>query len=174
MGRVTSEDSRIFLPLGTYELMWSQAAQAFEPLGVVVSQQKGLQVLIELRGGRVVVPLPGRLFEGAVDALDLPVGPGVGRFGEAMLYAVFPTATVKTVAAWQELVRLGRELPPIVCRYRMHFIGQLLQHAPQKIGGYHPFGLRIQLGEGHLAGAVNGDKEVLAAFFGMHLGEIDR
>ena len=31
----------------------------------------------------------------------------------------------------------------------------------------------VEFGEGHLAGAVNGHKEVLAAFFGLDLGEID-
>ena len=34
-------------------------------------------------------------------------------------------------------------------------------------------GLRVQFGEGQLAGAVNGDKEVLLAFFGLHFGEIN-
>ena len=31
----------------------------------------------------------------------------------------------------------------------------------------------MQLGKGHFAGAVDGHEEVLAAFFGVHFGEID-
>ena len=42
LGRVTSEDSRVFLPLGTRRLVRGQPAQAFEPSGMVVGQQKGL------------------------------------------------------------------------------------------------------------------------------------
>ena len=43
----------------------------------VVSQQKGLQGLVELSGGLVVVPLDRGLFIRAVEALDLAVLPRV-------------------------------------------------------------------------------------------------
>ena len=34
-------------------------------------------------------------------------------------------------------------------------------------------GLRLQFGEGLLAGTVNGDKEVLLAFFSLHFGKVN-
>jgi hypothetical protein len=46
-------------------------------------------VASELVVGFIVEPSDGRLLEGAVHALDLPVGPRVSRFGQAMVDVVF-------------------------------------------------------------------------------------
>ena len=90
---------------------------------MVIGQQKGLEVFVEFVGGLAVEALDSRLFDGAVQALDLAIGPRVRRFGPAVLHAVFPANAVKTVPARQTLVRLGRELHPVVGQDRMHFIG---------------------------------------------------
>ena len=51
---------------------------------MVICQQKGLQVLVQLVRGLVVMQANGGLFQRAVEALHLPVGPGVGlRLSEA-------------------------------------------------------------------------------------------
>jgi hypothetical protein len=138
---------------------------------VVVGQQKGLQVSVEFVSILVMEALHGRLFNGAIHALNLPVGPRVGPFRQPVLYPVFAANAVKAVSAGQELVRLGRELHPIVRQHGMHLVRQLVEHAPQKLGRDHAFGPRVQLCKGYFAGAVNGHKEVLAAFFGLALGE---
>ena len=79
---------------------------------MVVGQQKGLQVLVELVGGLVVKALHGGLFNRAVQARGLAVGPGVGRFGQAVFHALCAADAVKTVPARQELVRLGVNCTP--------------------------------------------------------------
>jgi hypothetical protein len=54
----------------------------------------------------------------------------------------------------------------------MHLIGDGCQHPAQEVGGQHFGRSGLQLGEGQLAGAVNGYEEVLAAFFGVDFGKI--
>ena len=134
---------------------------------MIVGQQEGLQVLVELRGGLVVEALDGGLLAGPVHALDGAVGPGVGRLGEAMRHAVFPTDAVKAVPTRQELVRLRRELHPVVRQHGMHFVRQLIAPAPQKLGRDHALGAGVAFGEGHFTGAVDGHEQVLLAFFGV-------
>ena len=70
-------------------------------------------------------------------------------------------------------MRLGRELHPVVRQDGMHLIGQLIQHPAQKFGGYEALGARMPFGKRRLAGAVDGDEEVLLAFFGLQLRKID-
>ena len=140
---------------------------------MIVRQQTGLQGLVELRSGLVVEVLDGGLLDGSVHALDLAVGPGGCRLGEAMLYAVFPTHAVKAVPTGQELVRMGRELYPVVRQYGMHFVRQLIEHAPQKLSRDHALGTGVEFGAGHFAGAVDGHEKIRLAFFGVHFRKIN-
>ena len=55
----------------------------------------------------------------------------------------------------------------------MPFVGQLVEDAAQKLRGHHLLGSWVQFVEGHLAGAVDGHKMVLAALYGPDLGKID-
>ncbi|GAA4355643.1 hypothetical protein GCM10023185_18670 [Hymenobacter saemangeumensis] len=57
-----SKDSRVLLPLNTDKVVWGEPTQGLQALGVVKGQQKGLQVLVELLRGLVVVALDGSLF----------------------------------------------------------------------------------------------------------------
>ena len=110
VGRATSKDSGVLLPLGAHKFVWGKPAQGLQTLGVIVGQQKGLQVLVAFVCGLVVETLDGCFFNCAVQTLDGAVNPRVRRFGQAALHAVFTTDTVKTVPTQQELVRLRREL----------------------------------------------------------------
>ena len=130
-------------------------------------------MFIEFVGGLVVKALDGSLFTGAVQALDLPVSPGMGRFGQAVFHTVLPADAVKTVPTRQEVVWLGCTRHAVISQYRMPFIGELVAHAPQQFSGDDPFGLRMQLGKRDFAGAVNGPKEVLAALLSLYLREMD-
>lgn len=49
-------------------------------------------MLVEFGARLVMVALSGGFFQGAVHALDLPVGPRVGQPGKALLYAVLGAA----------------------------------------------------------------------------------
>jgi len=65
-----------------------EAAESLEPFGVVVGGNEVAEVGAQLAVAVVVVTLDGGLFDGAVHALDLPVGPGMIRFGQAVVHAV--------------------------------------------------------------------------------------
>ena len=52
----------------------------------------------------VVEALDGRLFDRPVHSLDLPVGPGMARFGQAMLYIEISAGELKGMAAEEPLL----------------------------------------------------------------------
>ena len=88
---------------------------------MVVGQQKDLQMFVEFLRRLVVEALDGRFFDGPVHALDLAVRLRVGRLGQAVLHAILPTDAVETVPAGQKLMRLRRELHPVVGQDGMHW-----------------------------------------------------
>ena len=55
----------------------------------------------------------------------------------------------------------------------MHPVGHFVQSPAQKLGRYHALGLRMQFGKGDFAGSINGHKQLLLAFRGLDLGEVD-
>lgn len=55
----------------------------------------------------------------------------------------------------------------------MHFVGQFVMYPTQKGSGHYALTAGMQLGKGHLIGAVNGHKEVPASFCGLHFGKIN-
>lgn len=52
----------------------------------------------------------------------------------------------------------------------MGFTWKLFRYPPQKVRGNWARGPRLQPGRGRLAGAVDGDEELLFAFFDLDLG----
>ena len=83
-------------------------------LGVVIGQQKGLQVLVELLRDLIVVALDDGFFDGVVHALDLVVGPRARWLGQPVLHLVCAADTVEALPTRQKLVRLRRELDAVV------------------------------------------------------------
>ncbi len=75
--------------------------------------QKGLLVLIEFIRGPVVAALDGGFFAGAVQALDPALGPGVGRFGEAVLHTVRAAGAGTAVPTRQRLLGWGVNRTPL-------------------------------------------------------------
>ena len=55
----------------------------------------------------------------------------------------------------------------------MHFVWNLFQNPPQKVDGDSLGGLRVQLGKGQLAGAINGPEQIPLACCRLPLGEIE-
>ena len=98
------------------------------------------------------------LLSGPVHAFDLAIGPGVGWLGEAVFDAVSVAHAVEKVAPSIDLMRHVSELCSIVRQHLVHFVRERRQHPAQKIGRQYLRGLRVQLGEGHFAGAVDGDE----------------
>ena len=172
MGGVANKDNGIEEPLLANEFVRGFTLQPFEAFGVVVGQQKGLQVLVELGRGLVVVALHGRLFQGAVEALHLPVGSGVGRLGKAVFDAVLVADAGEDVPLGIHLVGHIAKLGAVVGQDFMHLVRGSGQDPAQEISRQHFGGAGLQLGKGQLAGAVNGHEEIDAAFFGVHLGKV--
>ena len=56
----------------------------FEAFGVIIRQQEGLEVVVELGGCLIMIQLDGGFFQGPVHPLDLAVGPRVGHERTAM------------------------------------------------------------------------------------------
>ena len=132
--------------------MWCQATQPLESFSVVVGQQKGLQVLVELFRGLVMVALDGGFFNRAVHALDLAIGPGVRGLREAVLDAVLIAYAAKNVAPGSDLMGHVAKLGAVVGQHGMHLVGQGGQYPAQELGSQHFSGAGLQLGEGYLAG----------------------
>lgn len=76
-----------------------EAVEGLEALGEVVGIEEGHEVGLELVMAFVVVSADGGLLEGSVNALDLPVGPGMIGFCEAMLGAVRDADAIQHVHA---------------------------------------------------------------------------
>ena len=81
---------------------------------MVVGQQKGLQVVVELGRSLVVVSLHGGFSQRAVEALDSPVGPGMARLIEAVLSALLVAHAVKAVPPGIPLMRDISEIDTVV------------------------------------------------------------
>jgi hypothetical protein len=152
--------------------MWGFAPQAFEELGMVVGQQKGVQVVVELGRGLVGIALHGGLFERAVEVLDLPIGSGMGGRSEAVFVAVLVAHAVEDRPPGRHLVGPVAKWRPLVSQYFMSLIRDSGQDPAQKICCQHLRRAGRHLGKGEFAGAINSHKQVDAAFFARHLGEV--
>jgi hypothetical protein len=122
---------------------------------------------------KVVIALDSGLFNRAIHALDLAVGPEMARLREAVFDAVLGANAVKQVRQGPGLVAHVAKLDAVVGEHRVHPVRQFGQDAAQKLSGCQFGSLWLQLGKGHFAGAVNGYNHILAAFFGLHFGKID-
>ena len=128
MDRIEPELIRIFCPAFADVFVRGEPFQRFEALGEVVGCQEGVEVLPKLVVGLVMVAAHGCFFEGAIHALNLAVGPGMVRFGEPVLDAVFPAAHIEHMGgvprgwaigiSWRE-----RELNAVIGENGVDFVG---------------------------------------------------
>ena len=128
---------------------------------------------VELVGRFIMKALNRGLFERTIHPFHLAVGPGVGRLGKALLNAPRVTELPHRMAACLQVMWQIPELNTVVRQQFMHFVRNLFQDPPQKVDGDSLGGLRVQLGKGQLAGAVNGHEQIPLAFCRLHLGEIE-
>ncbi len=85
MGWIECEALRLFCPDGTDEFVRCESFECFESSGEVVGLDEVGEMLPEVFVGLVVEAFDGSFFEGSVHAFDLAVGPGVFRFGQAVV-----------------------------------------------------------------------------------------
>ncbi len=88
MDRIESKSIGLILPTFANELVCSKTAESLESFGEIVGSDEVIEVGAQMLMAVVVVALNSGLFEGAVHALDLTVGPGMVRFGETMIDGV--------------------------------------------------------------------------------------
>src|SRR4051812_43460250 len=97
VGWIVSESPRLVCPSFADVLVGSEPPQGLETLSEVVGVEEGFEVLSELLVGLVVIAPNGGFLEGAVHPLDLTVGPGMVRFGEAVLDTMLAADAVEHV-----------------------------------------------------------------------------
>lgn len=127
---------------------------------------------VERRLIGVVIAAHSGLFERTVEAFHLAIGPGMRWVGAAMLDAVRGAHGGEAVRFCPLPVGQISDLHPVAGQYCGDSVRHGRHHASPEIRRPLGRGLRVQLGEGQLAGAVNGHEQVQAAFFGADFGKI--
>lgn len=112
-------------------------------------------------------------FEGAVHALDLAIGPGMIGFGQPMYNGMFIADPCKDVFEGILIPFPVHELDNVIGEHGVDVVGHGSDEVAQELRRGGLDGLRVQLGIGKLAGAVDSDKHVELAFFGTYFGNID-
>lgn len=140
------ESVRFSLPLSADILVWRQASEPLEPLGVVVGQQETQHMLAQLLVTAVIVELHRRLLERPVHALDLSVCPRMPDLGEPVLHAVLGTDSVKEIAEGLPVASPVSELDAVVGQHRMEPVRKGLDDSSKKADGRGSFRLLMQFG----------------------------
>ena len=85
-----------------------------------------------------MIDLHGGFFYRPVQALHLPIGPGLGHFGASVLDAGLSTTPRKQVGRFAGAVGQGGELHPVVSKHRVDAIWHRLEDAlPEGHGRGH-------------------------------------
>jgi hypothetical protein len=121
----------------------------------------------------VVEALDGRFLDGSVDPLDLPIGPRMLHFGEALFDVVFAADPIEDVLEGILVAGTIGELDAIVRDYDVDRIRHGRDEVPQELGRCHLASLQVQLGVGELRRSIDGDEEVELALARLHLGNVD-
>ena len=186
MDRIEDESLWLFCPCFADGFVGREALEGLQSAGKIISADEVGQVSAQLVVRRIVEALDGSFLDGAVHALDLPVGPRMSRLGEAMVDAVLGAGIFERVCP-DRLAAVERE-PDIVCRRAgvswrgevgtvvgqddMDAIRHGLDQRPQEVSGDAARRLLVQFDEGKLCGAIDGNQEVELALFGSDLGDI--
>ena len=178
MERVECESFWLGLPAFTDEFVWREAFERFEATGEVIRVDEGVEVLLQLVMGLVVVAFDSSFLDGSVHAFDLTVCPRMVDLGEAMFDAVLPAAHVEHVrdilrgwpvgVAWRE-----PKLDAVVGQHGVDFVWDRGDQGFQESGGRHTVCVLHQLREGELAGSIDSDEQIELAFSGLHFSDVD-
>ena len=107
----------------------------------------------------VVVAFDGGLFDGAVHALDLTVGPRVRDLCQTMLDPVFIANTVKDVPTGRFVHFTVGELNAVIGEDGVDLVGQRLDNIAKETGCNHLPGFLVQFDIGELRSAVDCDEQ---------------
>ena len=164
-----------------------RSAKGLEASGEVVGLEERPEMRAQPVVRLVVVATHGRFLERAVHPFDLTVGPRVVRLREPVLdleigageFEGMATERLAGVSHAPDVRglpaaagRLG-EVRAIVGENGVDPIGDRLGKAAQEVCGDETGHPLVQLGEGELAGPVDGHEQVKLAFLGSDLGDVD-
>ena len=148
MERVESEAFGLGCPGFADVLVGREALESFQSAAEVVGSDEVGEVLAELIVVFVVEPLHRSLLDGSVHSLDLPVGPGMPRFGQPMVDAVPRASELEGMSAedfspCHSFFDLSdgrtsgagrRELNAVVGEDRMDLVGHRRDEVAQEVG----------------------------------------
>lgn len=97
MDGINDETIGLQSPSFTDKLVGREAFECLEPSHEIIGIDEVGEMLFELLVIVVVETLDGRVFDRSVHSLDLPIGPWVLHFGQAMLNTVLVTDPVEDV-----------------------------------------------------------------------------
>ncbi len=187
MGWIEFESLGFFCPDGADIFVGGKSSEGFEPSSEVVGVDEVREVLSEVLVSLVVEALDGCVLDGSVHAFDLAIGPGMFRFGEAVVDVSLGASELEGMGA-EEFSAFEGELDlrgsrrPVAGRGEMHSVfgedgvdpvRHELDQRVQEVSR-NPLGrLLMDLDEFELRRPVDGDEEVTLALLGANLRDID-
>jgi len=153
----------------------------------VVGVEERLEALSQLIVACVVMAPHGRVLDRPVHPFDLAVRPRMVRLGQAMIDVVLRAGEREGMAAkarllGEEPLDLGRrpavalgvgEVRAVIGERRVDAMRDGVDQSAQEVCRHASRRTLVQLGEGELAGAIDGDEHVELAFLGPRLGDVD-
>ena len=103
------------MPFSTDEFVGCQAVEGLESLGVVVGEQEGVQMVIELRRCLIMIEFDGGIFDRSIHSFDLAVGPRTGYQSAAVFDVVLDAELAEWVGSGGRLVGQAGKLYAVVC-----------------------------------------------------------
>jgi hypothetical protein len=173
MVRIVSKAFRRFLPALTDIFIRRKPSEGFESLGEIIGHQEGVEMLFQVLMRLVIVAFDRGFFECTVHALSLPMGPGMMRFGEAMLNTMLLAYTPEDIREGLLILLAISELHAVVRQDGVDLVWDGSDEVAEELRRDGLDGLRVSLGVGKLAGAVDGDKPGELACFGTYFSHIN-
>ncbi len=180
------EGLRIILEGAAEELVRGETGEGFEAFGEVVGVEESGEVEGELTVAPVVVGANGGLFDRAVHAFDLAVGPGMVGFGEAVVDVETCAGEFESVGS-EEFTALesefdvggggagvawSSEVGTVVGEDGVDAVRESFLQSVEKGGSFRSSGARNQAGESEFGSAIDGDEEEELTLGSADFGQI--
>jgi hypothetical protein len=123
MVRIRGKPCWLFVPALTDVLIGCDSFERFESLREVIGHQEGMQMLFQVVMGLVVILLHGGVFERAVHAFYLAIGPRMVGFGQPMVDAILLTDAIKDMVKCIDITLAVGELDAVIGSHRVDLIG---------------------------------------------------
>ena len=173
MDRIHPEPFRLGCPLFADEFVGRQALERLESAGEVVGINEVAQMLVQLRVVVVVEALDSSFFDRSVHSLDLPIGPWMFNFGQAMFNAMSFANPIEDVLEGISIRTAVGKLDPVVSEHRMQLVRNGLYHIAQELGCSHLVGRGMEFGQCELGRSVDSHEEVELALSSLHFGDVN-